>query len=85
MRGFGQTSLNGSDLRGQWKGRRIGLNFRRVLALGEVRAGRPAVVVVEKVVDQMRREREQVGGEQAHRQTSQEPPEPGPHRCCYSN
>ena len=84
-RGLGERNLNRVGSARDRQGRRIRLKLWVLLALGEVRAGRPAVVIGDEVVDQMRREREQVDGEQPHRQTSQEPLEPVPHRCCYSN
>ena len=47
---------------------RIGLDARGVLALGQVRAGRAPVVIVEEVVDEMRGKADQVGGKEARRQ-----------------
>ena len=60
-------------------GQRIGLNARGVLALGQVRAGRAPVVIVEEVVDEMRGKGDQVGGKQPRRQDTQEPTEHATH------
>ena len=43
------------------KGRWVGLKHSVLLALGEVRAAGPAVIVVEEVVDQVGGKRDQVG------------------------
>ena len=48
----------GRERRGE--GGRIRLELGRLLALGQVRADRPAVVFVEEVVDEVRRERDQI-------------------------
>ncbi len=64
----------GRDRRG--KGGRIGLKLRGLLALGEMRASQAALVVVEEVVDEVRRKRDHVGEKQARRQGAHcyEPP-----------
>ena len=62
----------GRDRRGE--GGRVRLKLRGMLALGEVGAGRAAVVVVEEVVDQVGRNRDQVGKKEAE---GQGPPHAG--------
>lgn len=63
----------GGRQRGQ--NRRIGLDNRGLLALGQEGALGLAVLFVEEVVDQVRRERDQVGDEQTGRQRAEEPSE----------
>ena len=71
--------MDGRDLDGRGEGRRIGLNIRGLLALGQVRAGRASVVVVQEVVDEMRGKGDEVGGKQPRGQDTQEPTEHGTH------
>lgn len=49
---------------------RIGLDHRGLLALGQEGALGVAVVLFEEVVDQVRRERDQVGKEEPRRQSA---------------
>ena len=67
-RGFDTRDPNGLGLARQGKARRIGLELRGLLALGQERAGRTPVVIVEGVVDEMRGKDDQVGGKEARRQ-----------------
>lgn len=54
------------------KARRIGLNSRVLLALGQVRACWDAVVLVEEVVDEVRGEGDQVRDKQPRRQDAED-------------
>ena len=78
-RRFNARDQDGISLARQGKARRIGLELRGLLALGQERAGRTPVVIVEGVVDEMRGKGDQVGGEEARRQDTQEPTEQATH------
>ena len=64
------------------KGGQIGLKFRGVLALGEERAGLAPLILVEEMVDKVRRKRDQVGDEQAGGQRACQVESPGTAEPC---
>ncbi len=78
-RRFDTRDQNGLCLARQRKARGIGLKLRGLLALGQERAGRDTVVIVEDVMDEMRGKGNQVGGEEARRQGTQEPTQQATH------
>ncbi len=64
---------------GRGKARRIGLQSRVLLALGQVRAGWDTGPLVEEVVDEVGGKGDQVGRKQPRRQDAQEPTEQATH------